>query len=215
MYNNHNVDAIILARKNSKRLLNKNVINYKGKMLFEWSIIQAIKSKIFSNIIVSSDSEKIIEFSQKIKEVTALKRDKYLSRSSTKSESVIEDLINNNHIKSEFFMLLQPTSPDRRVYDIKKCYFNSLKLNLDSLISLSDKKNIKKFNKSCYLYKNSKFNFINKKNIYFFNGSIYLVKTKHFVKYKTLYSNNIQYAHFMPKKFSRDIDTKKDLKSNR
>ena len=51
MYNNVNIDAIILARKNSKRLPNKNIRSYKGKMLFEWSLIKAIKSKVFTNII--------------------------------------------------------------------------------------------------------------------------------------------------------------------
>ena len=50
--------GIILARKGSKRILNKNIINFNNKPLIAWTIEAAIKSKIFDNIIVSTDSEK-------------------------------------------------------------------------------------------------------------------------------------------------------------
>jgi len=214
MYNNVNVDAIILARKNSKRLPYKNLKIYKGKMLFEWSIIKAINSKIFSNIIISTDSEKILNKSKKYKDSIKLDhRPNYLSQSKTKSEDVILYLIKKKFIKSKYFMLLQPTSPDRRVYDIKKCYHNMIDKNLNSMISLSNRCNDHRFIKDCIIYKNSKFRFFPKDSNLFFNGAIYLVKTNYFIKSKSLYSNSIQYAHFMPYKFSKDIDTIEDFLS--
>lgn len=214
MYNNVSIDAIILARKNSKRLPNKNIKTYKGKLLFEWSVLKAINSKIFTNIIISSDSLKIFNKSKEYENLIEFdKRPSYLSRSNTSSEDVILYLIKKNIIKSDYFMLLQPTSPERRVYDIKKCFYNAIKYNLNSLISLSDRYNSKRFLEDCFLYKNSKFNFFQNERNLFFNGAIYLVKTNHFIEHKSLYSKTIQYAHFMPYRFSKDIDTLEDFLS--
>ena len=52
--------AIILGRKKSKRLKRKNLLKIGGKTLVERAIENAIKSKKFSKIIVSSDDEKIL-----------------------------------------------------------------------------------------------------------------------------------------------------------
>ena len=51
--------AIIPARGGSKRLRNKNLINFFGKPLIYYSIIAAKRSKLFKKIIVSTDSKKI------------------------------------------------------------------------------------------------------------------------------------------------------------
>ena len=214
MYNKPNIDAIILARKNSKRLLNKNIKRYKGRMLFEWSLIKAINSKIFSNIIISSDWEIILDKSKQYKYPIKIDhRPENLCKSNTKSEDVIQYLIDKKYVKSKYIMLLQPTSPDRRIYDIKKCYYNTVKYNLNSLISLSSRHNSKKFSNECIVYKNSKFKYFKKNSNLFFNGAIYLVKTKYFIKFRSLYSTSIQYAHYMPYNFSKDIDTLEDLLS--
>ena len=51
--------AIIPARSGSKRIKNKNIINFHGKPIIFYSINTAIKSKLFDKIIVSTDSTKI------------------------------------------------------------------------------------------------------------------------------------------------------------
>ena len=48
--------CIIPARSGSKRIKNKNIINFNGKPLIYYSIETAIKSKLFSKVIVSTDS---------------------------------------------------------------------------------------------------------------------------------------------------------------
>ena len=57
--------ALILARKNSKRLKNKNILKLNNKPLISWTLNKLLKIKpLFSDIIVSSDSEiiqKIVE----------------------------------------------------------------------------------------------------------------------------------------------------------
>ena len=51
--------AIIPARKNSKRIKNKNIKFFFGKPVISYAIKCAEKSKLFDRIIVSTDSKKI------------------------------------------------------------------------------------------------------------------------------------------------------------
>ena len=51
--------AIIPARTGSKRIKNKNIVNFFSKPLIYNSIKIAIKSKLFDDVIVSTDSAKI------------------------------------------------------------------------------------------------------------------------------------------------------------
>ena len=55
------IEAIILARKNSKGIQNKNIVTFCGRPLIEWTIIQLKKIISENNIWVSSDSEEIIK----------------------------------------------------------------------------------------------------------------------------------------------------------
>ena len=50
--------CIIPARSGSKRIKNKNIKNFFGKLLIYYSIKLAINSKIFDQIIVSTELEK-------------------------------------------------------------------------------------------------------------------------------------------------------------
>ena len=57
--------AIIPARSGSKRLKNKNVINFKGKPIIEHTIDHALESQVFEKIIVSTDFESLREVCKK------------------------------------------------------------------------------------------------------------------------------------------------------
>ena len=48
--------AIIPARKNSKRIKNKNIVSFNGKPMIFWTINAALESKLFDRIVVSTDS---------------------------------------------------------------------------------------------------------------------------------------------------------------
>ena len=51
--------CVIPARGGSKRIPKKNIKNFCGKPIILWSIEEAIKSKCFEKIIVSTDDEEI------------------------------------------------------------------------------------------------------------------------------------------------------------
>jgi len=57
--------AVIPARAGSKRIKNKNIKKFFGKPIISYSISQALKSKIFDKIIVSTDSDKIANISER------------------------------------------------------------------------------------------------------------------------------------------------------
>lgn len=71
--------AIIPARGGSKRIPNKNIKKFCGKPIIAYSIETAIKSKIFKQVIVSTDSNKIAELSIKYGAVVNNLRPKELS----------------------------------------------------------------------------------------------------------------------------------------
>ena len=58
-------EAVIPARKNSKRILNKNIKIFKGFPLIYWSIKAAKDSKVFDKIFVSTNCKKISELSMR------------------------------------------------------------------------------------------------------------------------------------------------------
>ncbi len=85
--------CIIPARGGSKRIKNKNIINFYNKPLIYWSINAAKKSKVFDKIYVSTDSDKIINKIKKYK-VDILKRSKTNSNDKAILHDVIRETIN-------------------------------------------------------------------------------------------------------------------------
>ena len=57
--------AIIIARLGSKRIKNKNIKFFFGKPVIAYSIINALNSKIFNRVIVSTESKKISNISKR------------------------------------------------------------------------------------------------------------------------------------------------------
>ena len=64
--NKNKILALILARKNSKRLKNKNILALGSKPLICWTIDDILKlKKNFEDIVLSSDSDKILKIGKK------------------------------------------------------------------------------------------------------------------------------------------------------
>lgn len=209
--------AIIPARAGSKGLPNKNILDFCGKPLIAHTIEQAINAKCFDEIICTSDGDEILEIA-KNHGVVAFRRPPELATDFASANDYILHVLEN--IKTDVFMLLQPTSPIRLISDIT----TSLRLFLEkpdyNLIS------VVKAEKSPY------FSIIEKKHgllqtcsqipveisrrqdapiCYNINGSIYIWKTEIFLKNpKTFYPESIIYE--MPKERSVDIDDILDFK---
>ena len=64
--------CIIPARSKSKRIKNKNILLIKKKPIISYVIKSAKKTKLFNEIIVSTDSNKIKEFLKNMEQKSLL-----------------------------------------------------------------------------------------------------------------------------------------------
>ena len=210
--NKNNTICIIPARQNSKRIKNKNLLKINGKSLTEISIILAKKSKLFKEIILSSDSNKILNLGKKLKIMT-IKRDKALSQNNTTSDDVIKNLINNINFEYENIILLQVTSPLRKISTLKRFYSHCLNKKLSSCLSVSlINENLSKkgdfFNSVNDNIRNSQ----NRKPFIFENGLLYFFKKKEFLKNNKIYPKKNWHYFITDKYESLDINELKDYK---
>ena len=85
-----NILAIIPARKNSKRIKNKNLKKLYRFPLIYYSIKYALKSRIINKVIVSTDSKKIKNYANKFGKLAPFLRPKNISGDKVSDTPVIE-----------------------------------------------------------------------------------------------------------------------------
>jgi pseudaminic acid cytidylyltransferase len=85
--------AIIPARGGSKRIPRKNIRFFLGKPMIQWAIDTATQSKIFSHIVVSTDSEEIAECAFNAGALVPFMRPKELANDHTPTREVINHTI--------------------------------------------------------------------------------------------------------------------------
>ena len=117
--------AIIPARSGSKGLLNKNIRKINNKPLIHYVINDAKKSNLIDKIVVSTDSTKIKNISEKLGAEVPFLRSKKLSGDKIPSNPVIKDaLIKLEKIynkKIDIIVYLQATEIFREDWMINKC----------------------------------------------------------------------------------------------
>lgn len=211
--------CIILARKGSKGIPNKNIIDFCGKPLVAWTILQAKASKYLKgNIFVSSDSDKILKIAQKLG-VNCINRPDSLSNDHATAESALKHAIQEIEKSQpvDIVVYLQPTSPLRTIDDIDM----TIKLfidysNLDSAFSASQAGDLclwgnkrGKLVSINYDYKDRK----RKQEVeyqYIENGSIYVFRRDVLFKYNNRLGKS-NCASLMKNWQQYEIDNKDDL----
>ncbi|OCL83068.1 CMP-N,N'-diacetyllegionaminic acid synthase [Arcobacter porcinus] len=106
--------AIIPARGGSKRIPRKNIKLFHGKPLIAYSIENALKSKLFDKVIVSTDDEEIAKVSIKYGAEVPYLRPKELSDDFVGTSVVIEHAINflkNQGLNIDFVCTIYATAP--------------------------------------------------------------------------------------------------------
>ena len=110
--------GIIPARKNSKRIPNKNKRLFNGKPLVVWTIEEAKKSSYISTIILSSDDQEILEMGY-INDIETHIQGEDSTGDNTPFLPTAIRIMNKYHAKPEdLIVLLQPTAPLRDSKDI-------------------------------------------------------------------------------------------------
>ena len=211
--------AIIPARGGSKRLPRKNILDLCGKPLISYSIEAGLKSKYISEVIVSSDDEKILQISQKFG-ADIIKRPDYLATDTSSTFDVLEHTINSLE-KYDYIVLLQPTSPLRNEKHIDEAIELLNEKDANAVISVCETEHSplwcntldEELNMSNFLSKE----ILNKRSqdlpkYYRINGAIYICKTEELLKNKGFFLKDKVFAYIMDKKDSVDIDEEIDFK---
>ena len=205
--------AIIIARIGSKRLKNKNIKFFFGKPVIAYSIINALNSKIFSRVIVSTESKKISNISKFYGAEVPFKRPKKLANNKTSTIKVIQHAIKRLSLKKKHINVccIYPVTPLLTEKLLIKSYKKFKKLNADFLIPvLKKEKTTKRFfyiNNEGFLRETK----IKKKKLYQDSGQFYWGTNKSFLKYNSAFEGNSIPLNISKKK-GIDINTYKDWK---
>jgi pseudaminic acid cytidylyltransferase len=211
--------AIIPARKNSRRLKNKNIIDFFGQPLISRTIQNLLNTKLFSKIYVSTDSRQIAEISKNYGAEILYPRPKNLSN----DHSILLDVMsyevkklekNNLNMKDVYCIL--PTAIFINKADIIKAKKNFSK-NINYVITGVEE------NKSTlrnFYFKKRKFKMIAPKFLNFRTqdlpftyrdaGQLYLANKRTWINKKKIFSSNTKMVLLNSKKYI-DIDDYNDL----
>jgi CMP-N,N'-diacetyllegionaminic acid synthase len=208
--------AFIPARKGSKGIPGKNKKDFCGKPLVQWSIDQAKESKLFDNIIVSSDDDDILGIAKK-HGAEAVMRAEELSGDDVALDDVMYDYFARDPNKCEYICLLQPTSPLRSVSDIidsfknvtKKKWWSAVGVQWNPLMAWV--KEPAKSGNMCLYQIHKRPNRQTRDNFFQETGAIYWVKQGIFLNTGNRIANPVNtYLHVMPPERSLEVDTPYD-----
>lgn len=224
MYKDKKILAIIPARANSKRLPNKNKKILGTKPLIAWTIEAANNSSFIDEVIVSTDSNDIIDIAKEFGAKVPFKRPSELALDNTKSIDVVSHAIEFYKKEKDMFfdyvILLQPTSPFRNNIHIDDSIELLFSKNADCVISVCKAEHSPVWSNTL-LSNASLEGFLDEKYInsrsqdfddyYRLNGAIYICDTKRLEEENTFFIKNNIYAYKMSNEDSVDIDTKLDF----
>lgn len=211
--------AIIPARSGSKGLPDKNVKLLNGKPLIAYTIEAAIKSGCFEKVIVSTDSQNYAQIAEKYGAEIPFLRSEQNSQDTSSSWDVCIEVLEKIEEKFDTVVLLQPTSPLRKDFHIKKSLNLFYENKAEAVVSAT--KTDHPIEWCSHLPEDlSLENFIKKENkhkrrqelppSYRLNGAIYIMKAKSLKSQMDLYTKNC-YAYIMEEKYSIDIDHEIDF----
>ncbi len=214
--------AIIPARSGSKGLKDKNIKQLADHPLIWYSINAAIESKCFDKIVVSTDSRQYAEISRDCGAEVPFLRSAELANDKASSWAVVKEVLDfydRSGITFDNLMLLQPTSPLRTAYDIRKAFELLKEKNANAIISVTEMEHSplwsnvlpKDGNMDDFIPKKYNVARQNLPTYYRYNGAVYLLKNTLFDKLLDSDSWKKTFAYIMPKERSVDIDDEYDF----
>jgi CMP-N,N'-diacetyllegionaminic acid synthase len=215
--------AVIPARQGSQGIIGKNKKNLRGVPLVAYSlkIATEILNK-YSNVelVVSTNDPDIIDIAHEVCDLKFELRPEYLSSNTSLISDVIKYELNKsitNRRNFDSILLLQPTSPLRKVVDVESCLNFWKEHEVDSLISVCQPGNmnvftsyyvdssLQRFAKGTAVLDSLDTNRQSQPRTLSRNGAIYLVDTKAFLKEDKMYTNN-PWCFEMPRDRSFNLD---------
>lgn len=206
--------VIVPARGGSKRLPRKNLLPLAGKPLLNWTIEAAIKSKIGSNVVVSTDDEEIKAIAKAAGADVPFIRSKELAGDAVTTFDVVKDVIERVGEPANV-ILLQPTSPLRTEHHINEAVALFREKQANAVVSVCQ--NDHPIEWSNTLPDDGNMDHFITENIrnlrsqdlpvtYRLNGAIYITKTKVLLEECSFFAREKSFAFLMQRDVSVDID---------
>tara|TARA_A100000164_G_C21940961_1_gene790668 strand:- start:4663 stop:5394 length:732 start_codon:yes stop_codon:yes gene_type:complete len=222
-----NIITLIPARKNSKGIKNKNIINFFNMPLISYSIKISLKSNIINKTFVSTDSKKIQNISLRYKACCPFLRPAKYSKDKSTDLEVFKHFYKfykkKYKKKIDLIVHLRPTTPLRCPILIEKLIKLMIKNNTFTSLRcfiVSENSPYKMWKKN----KSTAVPFVKSKKelhsmarqtlpkIYRHIGYIDIVRPSKTIEKNSMVGNKVYFYNFNPEKYySEDIDTNKDL----
>ena len=103
--------AIIIARGGSKRIPRKNIKEFLGKPIIEYSIKAALESGVFDEVMVSTDDEEIANIAKSAGASVPFMRNEATANDFATTDEVIDEVINSYNVKFDNLCCIYPTAP--------------------------------------------------------------------------------------------------------
>lgn len=216
----------ICMRGDSKGVSGKNYRDLLGKPLLSYTIKCAKASQFLDDIIISSDSDLILNLSSKyLEEEKLFKRSSVLATDNASKWEVFKDLVlkyeKKNNIKITHLVDLDVTVPRRLPEHIDSCVKLSKKTNADVIITGYEPERNPYFNMmeeqkdgTAVIVKKSKTPVKNRQeapNVYSLTPAVYVITREALFKYNH-WSNASCRIYPIPRNLAIDIDTELDFK---
>ncbi len=215
----------ICARGGSKGVENKNIKKINGKPLIAYTIEQAKKSNLFEHIVISTDSEEIMEISKEYGGEVFFKRSAEMASDTAGKLDVIKDAFKRSEEyygeKYDYLIDLDATAPLRDVEDIILSFDQFVNDNNDNLITGMISRRSPYFNlvevdknQKVTLSKKIDNSVLRRQDVpksYDMNASVYIWKRETILNENSLFLERTG-LYVMPEERSIDIDTELDYK---
>lgn len=132
--------AIITARGGSKRIPKKNIKKFCGKPIIAYSIEAAIKSGLFGEVMVSTDSEEIANVAKSYGASVPFFRSKSTSDDFASTVDVLKEVMEEYQKRKEQFewiFCLYPTAPFITPFMLREAMNTLLNSSADSLMAVA------------------------------------------------------------------------------
>ena len=214
--------AIIPARGGSKRIPHKNIKDFLGEPIIFYSIEAALKSKLFDEVMVSTDDKEIAKVAEKYGAKVPFFRTNENSNDFATLADVIIEVVNQYAERGQHFdniCCILPTAPVITSTRILEAFNKMNTMALDSVcpvvvfsypifraLEISEDKILKMIWPEHLKTRSQDI-----KPAYHDSGSFYWVKTTALMNENTLFSQNGG-AVILPETEVQDIDTESDWK---
>mgnify|MGYP003624615955 CR=1 FL=1 len=206
-----NILGVIPARKGSKRIKDKNIRNCLGKPLIQYAFDAGRKSKELDHLIVSTDSELIIEMALSCNVDAPFLRPDYISNDEALMIDVVKhalEFYEKKNVKYDAVALLQPTSPLRKAVHIDealKIFRTSKPSSLVSVERVEENKLMQIKDGEYIGFYNSMLTKKNNGPLFKRNGPAILVSKASLIKENNFYGDAVL-PYEMDSKYSIDIN---------